>query len=59
MFNARMYVELDRYADGVELVVLPAVSRRHVRPSDFGHASRLIGAAYAPAVAMLRGEAAM
>jgi hypothetical protein len=57
--DARMHADLDRHANKVELVVLPAVNRQHVGPRDFGHASRLIGAEHAAAVAMLGGEATM
>ncbi len=36
-----------------ELIVLPAVNPYHVQPTDFGHASRLIGQALAAARTVL------
>ena len=57
--KARMYADLDRYADSGELIVLPALNRRYVGPSDFGHASALTGAVHPPSVAMLGAEARM
>jgi NTE family protein len=49
LVNARLYADLERYASEVELIVLPAANPHHVQPSDFGHASRLIGAAHTAA----------
>jgi hypothetical protein len=31
-----------RYATAAELIVLPAVTRERIKPTDFDHASRLI-----------------
>lgn len=58
MVNVRMYADLDRDADEVELVVFRP-STAGMPESDSGHASRLIGTARAAAVAMLGGEATM
>jgi NTE family protein len=45
--DARFAADLARYADEVELVVLPAPNSRRVQPTDFEHASRLAGEALA------------
>jgi hypothetical protein len=37
----------------VELIILPAVNPHHIQPTDFEHASGLIGQAVAAAGAML------
>ena len=43
--GARLEADLDRYARLAELIMLPAANPSHVRPTDFAHADRLIGAA--------------
>jgi NTE family protein len=53
MVDARLEADLARYADASELIVLPAVNPGHVQPTDFDHASRLIGAALEAARAAL------
>ena len=47
LVDARFAADLARYADEVELVVLPAPNSRRVQPTDFEHASRLTGEALA------------
>ncbi len=49
LVGARLEVDLARYSTEAELIVLPAVNRHHVQPTDFDHASRLIGEALADA----------
>jgi NTE family protein len=55
--NARQYADLEHYAGQVELIVLPADNTHHVQPTDFGHATRLIGAAHAAARELLAESA--
>ena len=43
LVDARLATDLARYADQVELIVLPAPNPRRVQPADFNHSSRLIG----------------
>jgi NTE family protein len=45
----RLQSDLVRYAGAAELVVLPAVNRERIQPTDFDHASRLIAHALAAA----------
>src|SRR3954451_17786815 len=47
LVDARFAADLARYADEVELVVLPATNSRRVQPTDFEHAARLTGEALA------------
>src|SRR3954464_8018866 len=47
LVDARFAADLARYADEVELVVLPATNSRRVQPTDFEHAGRLTGGALA------------
>src|SRR3954468_23426627 len=47
LVDARFAADLARYADEVELVVLPATNSRRVQPTDFEHAGRLTGEALA------------
>lgn len=49
LVGARLADDLVRYADEAELIVLPALNRHHIPPTDFDHASRLIGEALADA----------
>jgi NTE family protein len=58
MSNARLYADIERYADDAELIVLPPDNSHHVQPTDFGHASRLIGAAHASARVVLEASRA-
>ena len=51
--GARLQSDLARYATAAELIVLPAVNREHIQPTDFDHASRLIAHAFAAARAAL------
>jgi NTE family protein len=53
LVGARLQGDLVRYAAEAELIVLPAPNRHHVQPTDFGHASRLIGEALADARVVL------
>jgi NTE family protein len=45
LVGARLADGLVPYGDEAELIVLPAVNRHHIQPTDFDHASRLIGEA--------------
>jgi NTE family protein len=49
LVGARLADDLARYADEAKLIVLPALNRHHIPPTDFDHASRLIGEALADA----------
>jgi NTE family protein len=49
LVGARLEADLARYAPDTQLVVLPAANRHYVQPTDFDHASRLIGEALAEA----------
>jgi NTE family protein len=49
LVGARLEADLARYATEAELIVLPAANHHHVQPTDFTHASRLIGEALAAA----------
>jgi NTE family protein len=53
LIGARLEAELARYADDVELIVLPAANSSHVQPTDFDHSSRLIDEGLAAARAAL------
>jgi NTE family protein len=58
LLSARLQADLARYANSAEIIVLPAVNPHHVQPTDFDHASRLIGDALSVARTVLRGDAA-
>jgi NTE family protein len=47
LVDARFAADLARYANDVELVVLPAPNSMRVQPTDFDHASRLTSEALA------------
>jgi NTE family protein len=49
LVGARLEADLARYATTAELIVLPPVNPHHIQPTDFEHASRLIGDALAAA----------
>lgn len=49
LVGARLQFDLARYATAAELIVLPAVNRERVQPTDFDHASPLIAHALAAA----------
>ncbi|MEA2195980.1 MAG: hypothetical protein QOJ25_31, partial [Solirubrobacteraceae bacterium] len=49
LVGARLQADLARYAASAELIVLPAINRDHVQPTDFDHSSRLIGHCHAAA----------
>jgi NTE family protein len=49
LVGARLQSDLARYATAAELIVLPAVNRERIQPTDFDHASRLIAHALAAA----------
>jgi NTE family protein len=49
LVGVRLQFDLARYATAAELIVLPAVNRERVQPTDFDHASRLIAHALAAA----------
>src|SRR5947209_3010578 len=49
LVGARLQADLARYATAAELIVLPAVNRERIQPTDFDHASRLIAHALAAA----------
>jgi NTE family protein len=53
LVGARLQSDLARYATAAELIVLPAVNRERIQPTDFDHASRLIGQALTAARAVL------
>ena len=53
LVGARLQADLARYATAAELIVLPAVNRERIQPTDFDHASRLIGQALTAARAAL------
>jgi NTE family protein len=53
LVGARLQADLARYAGAVDLIVLPAANTHHVQPTDFEHASRLVGEALAAARAAL------
>jgi NTE family protein len=42
LVRGRLQSDLARYATAAELIVLPAVNRERIQPTDFDHASRLI-----------------
>jgi NTE family protein len=42
LIDNRLQADLVRYAPDVELIVLPAPNPRHVQPTSFGHAARLM-----------------
>ena len=56
LVGARLEADLARYADDVELIVLPAANSAHVQPTDFAHTSRLIGEGLAAARAALHEQ---
>ena len=49
LVGSRLDSDIARYGRDVELIVLPAPNAARVQPTDFGHSSRLIAAAYAAA----------
>jgi NTE family protein len=51
--GARLQADLARYATAAELIVLPVVNPERIQPTDFDHASRLIGQALTAARAVL------
>jgi NTE family protein len=51
--GARLQADLARYATAAELIVLPVVNPERIQPTDFDHASRLIGQALTAARAAL------
>jgi hypothetical protein len=53
LVDGRLEADIVRYANDVELIVLPAPNPQQVQPTDFGHSSRLIGQAYAASRTML------
>jgi hypothetical protein len=53
LVGARLQADLARYATAAELIVLPAVNPERIQPTDFDHASRLIGQALTAARAAL------
>jgi NTE family protein len=53
LVGARLEADIARYATAAELIVLPATNLSHVQPTDFDHASRLIGEALAAARTVL------
>jgi hypothetical protein len=53
LVGARLQADLARYATAAELIVLPAVNRERIQPTDFDHASRLIAHALTAARAVL------
>jgi NTE family protein len=57
LVDARFAADLARYADVVELIVLPAANSRHVQPTDFDQASRLTAEALAAGRELLAGPA--
>jgi NTE family protein len=57
LVGARLEADLARYADDAELIILPAPNTHHVQPTDFDHASRLIGEGLAAARQALAGAA--
>ena len=59
LVGARLEADLAHYAAAAELVVLPAVNRGRIQPTDFEHSSHLIGAALAAARAALAGPRAV
>jgi NTE family protein len=59
LLSARLQADLIRYATAAELIVLPPVNAHHVQPTDFGHASRLIGDALSACREVLRPSPAV
>lgn len=55
LVSARLEADIARYSADVELIVLPAVNRDRVQPTDFDHSSRLIGDALAGSRALVAG----
>jgi NTE family protein len=53
LVGARLQSDLARYATAAELIVLPVVNPERIQPTDFDHASRLIGQALTAARAAL------
>jgi hypothetical protein len=49
LVGARLQADLARYATAAELIVLAAVNRERIQPTDFDHAGRLIAHALASA----------
>ena len=59
LVDGRLELDLARYADAAELIVLPAPNPRQVQPTDFEHSSHLIGEAHAAARAVLAQRASV
>lgn len=57
LVDARFAADLARYADEVELIVLPAPNSRRVQPTDFEQASRLTAEALSACRELLAGPA--
>jgi hypothetical protein len=58
LVGGRLQADIARYADEVELIVLPAVNPRRVQPTDFSQSGQLIEDAYSAARGMLAAVAA-
>ena len=56
LVDGRFAADVARYAPDVELIVLPAPNPRRVQPTDFDHASRLIGDALAACRELLAAQ---
>jgi NTE family protein len=59
LVDARFAADLARYANDVELIVLPAPNPHRVQPTDFEHASRLTAEALAACREMLAARPAL
>jgi NTE family protein len=59
LVDARFAADVARYANDVELIVLPAPNRHRVQPTDFEHASRLTAEALAACREMLAARPAL
>lgn len=59
LIDSRLDADLARYSSEAELIVLPAPNRQQVQPTDFEHASRLIGEALAACRNLLARDGAL
>jgi NTE family protein len=59
LVDGRFAADLTRYADQVELIVLPASNSHRVQPTDFEHASRLTAEALAACRRVLAARPAL
>jgi NTE family protein len=59
LVDSRLAADLGRYANEVELIVLPARNSTRVQPTDFEHSSRLIGEALAAGRELLASSDAL